>query len=255
MHVALSGSYVYAADDEAGLFVVDVSNPATPVTVRAIPTANGAVGVVVAGEYAYATGDSLWVVDISNPPTASLVAAVPLPDAGVELAVAGGALYVSTEYWGVYAYDIEEPTSPRVLGGVYVPGSADGIAVSNGNVFVDTQTWFVVLPTHCSPATGAPDGGLTVSGLKGPLRVSPNPSSGETVVSFEIASVGDASIEVFDLAGRRVRELAGAPLTIGPQQVAWNGRDDHGRRLPGGAYFVRLSQQGRSTVERLVLVR
>jgi flagellar hook assembly protein FlgD len=40
-------------------------------------------------------------------------------------------------------------------------------------------------------------------------------------------------VRVFDLSGRAVRTLEGAPV------LTWDGSDDAGRALPGGVYWVR----------------
>ena len=51
--VAVAGSYAYVADRDAGLRVVDVSNPAAPFEVGSYDTPGYAYGVAVAGAYAY----------------------------------------------------------------------------------------------------------------------------------------------------------------------------------------------------------
>jgi len=43
----------------------------------------------------------------------------------------------------------------------------------------------------------------------------------------------------------------------GRQSLAWDGRDDAGRALPAGTYFVRLARSGQalSRASRAVLIR
>jgi hypothetical protein len=261
LHVALAGNYLYATDDQAGLFVVDVSNPATPVLVRAVAIPEGCVGIILSGNYAYVSGDadmtpdSLWVVDISNPVSAFLVGGVPLPDDGGDLTVDNGTLYVSTEYWGVYVYSIEEPEAPRIVGGVQVPGYADGITVSDGRVFVVTQTWFLVLPTYCPPPAAAPETEWGGRAGERPLSAVPNPTIGRTKVRFDLPAPCAPDIEILDVAGRFVRRLTAGSRPQGPQHVDWDGRDDAGRPVPSGAYFVRIVGAGCSATERIVVIR
>jgi flagellar hook assembly protein FlgD len=47
-------------------------------------------------------------------------------------------------------------------------------------------------------------------------------------------------LQVFDAAGRAVRTLAQGRMDAGTHTATWNGRDDSGRELAHGIYFVRL---------------
>jgi hypothetical protein len=72
----------------------------------------------------------------------------------------------------------------------------------------------------------------------GPLA--PQPSRGVQTMQLVVPSGRPVEVQVFDAAGRRVRNLgsfraAGAT----PLEVRWDGRDDEGRRVAAGVYFVR----------------
>ena len=71
----------------------------------------------------------------------------------------------------------------------------------------------------------------------------PNPFNPSTTIRFELPRTARITLSVHDLSGRRVRTLASGerPHPAGPGAVDWNGRDDHGRPLPSGLYFCRLS--------------
>ena len=85
---------------------------------------------------------------------------------------------------------------------------------------------------------------------------SPNPLAGESLLTFDLAQGGDARLEVFDAAGRRVATLLDAGLEPGRYSLHWNGRGDAGDALGAGLYFVRLLAAGaRSHVVRLAIVR
>lgn len=100
--------------------------------------------------------------------------------------------------------------------------------------------------------------GLVTSGLVGPgeERVVtfscgyPNPFSEST--AFDLYSSGwtRVSARVYDVAGRLVRELLdGEPLVLGGTLV-WDGRNDEGRDLASGVYFVEfVSPHARRTVK------
>ncbi len=74
------------------------------------------------------------------------------------------------------------------------------------------------------------------------LTASPNPFGASTVIGFALAADAAVTVDVFDIAGRRVRSLPAGTYPAGPHTLAWDGRDDAGRRLPPGVYFARMSE-------------
>ncbi len=69
------------------------------------------------------------------------------------------------------------------------------------------------------------------------LRAAPNPFNPRTVFSFHLPRNGSVNLAVYDVRGRRVRRLLDETRGPGPGQVAWDGRDDAGRRVEAGVYF------------------
>lgn len=72
------------------------------------------------------------------------------------------------------------------------------------------------------------------------LRAAPNPfRTGITIVLDGAVTTG--SIDVVDALGRRVATLPGSSvLDRASHTLRWDGRDDRGRVVPAGVYFVRL---------------
>jgi hypothetical protein len=75
-----------------------------------------------------------------------------------------------------------------------------------------------------------------------------NPARGQLSVRFGLASSGLATLEVFDVSGRRtmLRE-------VGSGSAGW-----HTLRLGDaapGLYHIRLSQEGRSLTSRVAVIR
>jgi len=87
--------------------------------------------------------------------------------------------------------------------------------------------------------------------------VHPNPmrADGARIV-FTTQGGGPAQVAIFDLAGRVVRQLASDPTAAaGVQFVAFDGRGDDGRRLPGGVYYYQVRAPGVASHGRLVIVQ
>lgn len=84
----------------------------------------------------------------------------------------------------------------------------------------------------------------------GPLmRARPNPSRGATRIEASWGAFPGGRAIVFDLSGRRVRDLGVAPNTW-----MWDGRDDHGVETGPGIYFVGIENTSGPWL-RLVRVR
>lgn len=85
--------------------------------------------------------------------------------------------------------------------------------------------------------------------------VAPNPFHSFTSASFSLAAADRVTLGVFDIAGRRVRSLMEGIAPAGRQTVSWDGRDDAGRAMPGGVYFIKMVSMGQETTQRMVLTR
>ena len=82
----------------------------------------------------------------------------------------------------------------------------------------------------------------------------PNPFSVACEIRFSLPAEGAARLAIYDVAGRRVRELAGGTLAAGPHRARWDGRDAQGRRLGGGVYVIRLESPAGASERKLVLL-
>lgn len=84
----------------------------------------------------------------------------------------------------------------------------------------------------------------------------PNPSSRETTIRYELPRQAAVTLRVFDAAGRVVRTLVDAEHRgAGPHAVRWDGRDDSDRPAPSGAYFYRLEAEGAVLSRKMILLR
>jgi hypothetical protein len=84
----------------------------------------------------------------------------------------------------------------------------------------------------------------------------PNPFNPETTIRFTVpAPERIASLEIYDVVGRRVATLISGEKTIGARAVRWNGRDDDGREVPSGVYFCRLAAGNDVVSRKIVLLR
>jgi flagellar hook assembly protein FlgD len=69
-----------------------------------------------------------------------------------------------------------------------------------------------------------------------------------------LSRTGQVRLGVFGAHGERVRSLVNADHEAGPHEISWDGRDDQGRRVGPGVYFVRLDAEGRSLRQVVTLL-
>ncbi len=102
-------------------------------------------------------------------------------------------------------------------------------------------------------------GGVDVPGDRIPTVVAfypprPNPLRDRVQLGFDLPRSAPVSLEILDLAGRRVATVAGGNWEPGRYTPTWNARQEDGTRAPAGLYFVRFSTPGLVRVARLVLL-
>lgn len=83
------------------------------------------------------------------------------------------------------------------------------------------------------------------------LGAAPNPSRGPVRVRFSLGGTGPATLELLDLAGRRVARRDVGGLGAGTHAVELGA----GRALPPGLYFVRLAQGGETREVRVAVLK
>jgi len=83
----------------------------------------------------------------------------------------------------------------------------------------------------------------------------PNPFNPATDLKFSLPRDAAVSLKLYDVSGRLVRSLLNENLPAGHHEVRWNGRDDSGRSVASGTYFVRMLVDGVSSVKSMALVR
>lgn len=88
------------------------------------------------------------------------------------------------------------------------------------------------------------------------LRLLPNPSRGATQILCALPTAGRLTVTIYAATGARVRRLLdGEGSAPGIRALAWDGRDDAGRPVPNGAYFVTMANGQATRQAHLTLVR
>jgi hypothetical protein len=207
--MVVAGNYVYVADAEGGLRIVNVSNPAAPFEAGYYDTAGQTQSVAVSGIYAYVADldQGLRVINISNPASPFETGFYNPSGLGYwayTVKVAGNYAYVGSVD-GLRSINVGNPANPtqagfyEILGGSYKGVSLAGnyAYVADGNLLRIinianpanlTQIGFYDPPDSEYPYTvfvsgnyayiGAGDSGLRLVNVSNPA----NPTGGEFII-------------------------------------------------------------------------
>jgi flagellar hook assembly protein FlgD len=69
------------------------------------------------------------------------------------------------------------------------------------------------------------------------------------------APPGETHLKIYDITGRAVRTFTSRPSSPALLSFTWDGRDEQGRKVSSGVYFVRLGGARPAAAVKLLLVR
>ncbi|MBM3879684.1 MAG: hypothetical protein FJ387_08185 [Verrucomicrobia bacterium] len=157
--VAAGGNYAYVANGNAGLQVIDVSDPAK--LMRVGGASGPAWRLAVAGDYAYVASSRqegtnsvpvMQVFDVSDPANPVRVGGVDTSGPARDVAVQGQYAYVAQGWWDSQAkvsrgrlevIDVSNPATPVRVGGFGTSGSplgVEGVTVAGHLIYVADGT-------------------------------------------------------------------------------------------------------------------
>jgi hypothetical protein len=87
------------------------------------------------------------------------------------------------------------------------------------------------------------------------LQNHPNPFTGETQLQVGLPAREDVRIQIYDVAGKRVRDVTIPNETKGWDTVKLTARDDHGSPLASGVYFYRVHAGSETVTKKMVIAR
>ena len=82
-----------------------------------------------------------------------------------------------------------------------------------------------------------------------------NPAHGSARFTVALPERQDVQMRVYDVRGAVVRDLAHEVRQPGYHVIGWDGRDQHGRAVATGIYFVRLQAGAFERTMRVTMMR
>ena len=102
--------------------------------------------------------------------------------------------------------------------------------------------------------TGVPDEGDEVHSVVS-LGNHPNPFGRATTIAFSLSRPSHVTLAVYDIAGHKVRTLEEGHRTAGDHEMRWDGRNEAGRAVANGTYFLRMEAGSEVTAVKMNVVR
>lgn len=159
--------------------------------------------------------------------------------------VAGGSVWVGIRFSSV--------TAGLIINSVPAVGHSHDLYFENGDLF-----WFDGNPLanfglRLVRGSGTVDVGDDPRQSQVALTSArPNPFRAGSTIGYTIDRPGHARLDVLDLSGRRVCSLVNGVIEAGNHTARWSGRNDAGRLMAAGVYFVRLESAKTIATRRVV---
>ena len=87
------------------------------------------------------------------------------------------------------------------------------------------------------------------------MRLGPNPFPETVAILLDLPRPTDVQFEVFDLQGRKIRDVPVGTMSPGPHSVFWDGRTESGRDAGSGVFWIRVRAGEVTHVRRAVRIR
>jgi flagellar hook assembly protein FlgD len=83
----------------------------------------------------------------------------------------------------------------------------------------------------------------------------PNPFNPTTQISFELPTSGIVNLTIYDILGKKVRELVNDFKPVGKYQIIWDGKNDDGEAVTSGLYIYKIIMGEYSKSRKMLLLR
>jgi hypothetical protein len=207
--VRISGSIAYVSAGPT-LRIVDISQPAAPVTKGTVTLPDSPTAMAVAGSTIYlAMGlRGLSIVDAKNPEAPALAGSYKTPGESVRVAVSGARVMLADRMSGAEVIDVSDQTKPVPVGSHYTDGYTRDVALAGTLAYiVDSTNDFIVVDINRGKAP------VPLSTQQSPLASTLVALPGATTAPKTAYVLGGPSLQVYDISDpAAVRRVATAKV-------------------------------------------
>jgi hypothetical protein len=206
------------------------------------------------------------VFDVTNPNNPSLLSEITTLEPTPWYIVVGHAkscylddtlFYLCRGTAGFNVYDVSNAAVPILIATQDTPYSCDDIHVLSDTILVMDE---LSIEVYYLSGTGIEENPSTKdkTGLS-VIEAHPDPFKNNVTITYDLRNLTNkrelamCCVNIYDVSGGLVKSIGNLLDLSG--QITWSGKDDAGRELPQGVYFVRLETDDECDVEKVVLAR
>jgi hypothetical protein len=83
----------------------------------------------------------------------------------------------------------------------------------------------------------------------------PNPFIEQTNIEFEISSIGDVELFIYDNRGNQIQKLECTNCQIGKNSLSWNSMDKNNNRVESGTYYYEVRFNSEVLTKKMIMVK
>jgi para-nitrobenzyl esterase len=127
-----------------------------------------------------------------------------------------------------------------------LPEAGEGLREAKCDFWDEVRSWI---------PTGIADDGIGTNEVLRTIHNHPNPFNPSTAIEFTLSEDCHLHVGIYDLQGRRLKELAEGEFQSGRHSLFWEGRDEMGQAQSSGVYLVRFHSEFEIRAHKLVLMK
>jgi hypothetical protein len=144
----------------------------------------------------------------------------------------------------------------NIIGNYTFTGTAsDMIKITDGGTTGGNICADAIRIVSDDETTGIPTPALPSADAFKLMQNYPNPFNQETQISYQLFSMSDVKINVFNMKGQKTKMLVHEIQSAGWHTVTWDGTDAKGDRVSSGIYFLQMETDGNKAVKQMLLTR
>jgi hypothetical protein len=241
----IDGNYLYlvdygpfTAEDTRGLYILDITDPTSPVLVsRYTELLSGGYDIDAVGDFVYVAdmNGGMEVIDVTDKQSPVSRGYITLPDVANSIAVTQNHAFIADYInGGVQVVNVADPDN-LVIDGYYAPSGcfALGVSVSGNDIYLaDGAAGFSVYSTPL--LTGIREPGNSSNNNSGAY---PNPFLDHVFIRAALNGNIKDALNVYDASGRLVVRLSSRDGSSGQAVYEWNGITESGVKAKPGFYY------------------
>lgn len=83
----------------------------------------------------------------------------------------------------------------------------------------------------------------------------PNPFNSSTRINFELFQTSKVNLAIYDILGKRIKQIVNRKLSPGQYSFIWRGRKEDNIEVSSGVYFYRLQANGVTEIRKMLLIK